>query len=30
VAQDAFDADVAHVERDLMALKTLLEGRAAT
>ena len=27
VAQDAFEADVAHVQRDLLALKRLLEGR---
>jgi hypothetical protein len=30
VAQDAFEADVAHVQRDLLALKTLLEGTTVT
>jgi uncharacterized membrane protein len=30
VAQDAFEADVAHVQSDLLALKTLLEGRTVT
>lgn len=30
VAQDAFEADVAHVQRDLLALKALLEGTTVT
>jgi len=29
VSQEGFDADVAHVRRDLMALKVLLEQRAS-